>query len=154
MKSTDFSRRRLMCLEHTLALILFLATERNENGYDIASQNYFRALSKKLGRDISPAKRQTVSTARGKIRWEAFARSRAADREAAFTREFPTPERENDAFRRYGSLFPMLGRNGPALRSLVVSAWWSARKGALDGTMQSVLNNNSSDLEPYRQAVG
>jgi hypothetical protein len=45
---------------------------RNGNGYDISSQNYFRDLSAELGERIIPARHQSVSEARGKLRWEAF----------------------------------------------------------------------------------
>lgn len=49
-----------------------MTAARNANGYDISSQNYFRALSSHLEEKIDPARRQAVSEARGKISWEAF----------------------------------------------------------------------------------
>lgn len=45
---------------------------RNGNGYDISSQNYFRDLGAELKEKIKPARHQSVSEARGKLKWEAF----------------------------------------------------------------------------------
>lgn len=48
-----------------------MAAERNGNGYDISSQNYFRELGICLGKEIEPARHQSVSDARAKLRWQA-----------------------------------------------------------------------------------
>jgi hypothetical protein len=68
----DFTRNRLLTLEHVMGLTLSLAATRNANGYDISSQNYFRDLGKRLGEKIDPAKHQSISEARSKLGWEAF----------------------------------------------------------------------------------
>ena len=72
VNSCDFTRERTLTLEHTVGLILSMAASRNENGYDISSQNYFRALGVHLDEKVAPARRQAVSDARGKLGWEAF----------------------------------------------------------------------------------
>jgi hypothetical protein len=54
-----------------LGLLISLPCTRNGNGYDISSQNYFRQLGGHLGESITPPTRQSVSEARGKLRWEA-----------------------------------------------------------------------------------
>jgi DDE family transposase len=59
-------------LEHTIGFLLSMSCTRNGNGYDIASQNYFRELSRDLGDTVDPVSRQSVSEARAKLRWEAF----------------------------------------------------------------------------------
>ena len=46
---------------------------RNGNGYEISSENYFTELSELLDdKSIEPARKQSVSTARGKVGWQAF----------------------------------------------------------------------------------
>lgn len=72
MRDADFTRKRCLTIEHTIGLILSMTASRNANGYDISSQNYFRALGAELGEKIYPAKRNAVSEARGKLSWEAF----------------------------------------------------------------------------------
>lgn len=47
-----------------------MSANRNENGYDITSQNYFEDLGRHLESPIEPPTRQSVSEARGKLRWE------------------------------------------------------------------------------------
>lgn len=49
-----------------------MAANRNENGYDITSQNYFEELGHYSGEPLEPMTRQSVSEARGKLGWEAF----------------------------------------------------------------------------------
>ena len=49
-----------------------MSLDRNGNGYDISSQNYFRALGSELAHEISPVKHQSISAARAKIGWEGF----------------------------------------------------------------------------------
>lgn len=49
-----------------------MVASRNGNGYDISSQNYFRELGAHLEKDISPARRQGVSDARAKLKWQAL----------------------------------------------------------------------------------
>jgi len=49
-----------------------MSADRNGNGYDISSQNYFRGLSGHLSEQIDPARRQSVSEARSKLQWQAF----------------------------------------------------------------------------------
>jgi len=49
-----------------------MAASRNGNGYDISSQNYFRELGACLGEEITPAKHQSVSDARAKLKWQAL----------------------------------------------------------------------------------
>lgn len=49
-----------------------MSLNRNGNGYDISSQNYFKDLSKELNEKLKPAAHQSVSDARGKIKWEGF----------------------------------------------------------------------------------
>jgi hypothetical protein len=68
----DFTRKRCLTLEHTVGLILSFAATRNANGYDISSQNYFLELSAHLEKEIEPARRQSVSEARSKLKWQAF----------------------------------------------------------------------------------
>jgi Transposase DDE domain len=67
-----FTRNRVLTLEHTVGLLLSMTASRNENGYDISSQNYFRELGSLLEKDIDPARRQSVSIARSKLKWQAF----------------------------------------------------------------------------------
>ncbi len=46
---------------------------RNGNGYEISSENYFTELSELLDdKSIEPARKQSISTARGKVGWQAF----------------------------------------------------------------------------------
>lgn len=49
-----------------------MAADRNGNGYDISSQNYFRELSAKIDEDLAPARKQSVFEARSKLSWRAF----------------------------------------------------------------------------------
>ena len=49
-----------------------MAACRNENGYDITSQNYFEELAEHQESGKDPATRQSVSEARGKVKWEGF----------------------------------------------------------------------------------
>lgn len=49
-----------------------MTLNRNDSGYDISSQQYFRDLSQELDRKIPPVRHQSVSEARGKLGWEAF----------------------------------------------------------------------------------
>jgi len=71
-KPSNFTRNRILTLEHVIGLTLSFAATRNANGYEISSQNYFRDLGKRLGEQIDPAKHQSVSEARSKLGWEAF----------------------------------------------------------------------------------
>jgi hypothetical protein len=71
-KEADFTRNRSLNLVHTIGLVMSLTLTRNGNGYDIASQNYFRELSRCLDEEIDPVRRQSVSDARAKLGWEAF----------------------------------------------------------------------------------
>jgi hypothetical protein len=59
-------------LEHTVGLTLSMALNRNGNGYDISAQNYFRELNSQVQERILPVRHQSVSEARGKLKWEAF----------------------------------------------------------------------------------
>jgi hypothetical protein len=70
--SADFTRDRVLTIEHVVGLILSMSCARNGNGYEISSENYFIELGEKLDRSIEPARKQSVSTARGKIGWQAF----------------------------------------------------------------------------------
>jgi hypothetical protein len=49
-----------------------MTLDRNGNGYDISSQNYFRELGKELNIEVTPARHQAVSVARNKLGFEAF----------------------------------------------------------------------------------
>lgn len=49
-----------------------MTAARNGNGYDISSQNYFRELGSALGEEFEPARHQSVSEARAKLRWQAL----------------------------------------------------------------------------------
>ena len=49
-----------------------MAANRNGSGYDISSQNYFIELSSHLLEPIEPVRRQAVSLARSKLKWQAF----------------------------------------------------------------------------------
>jgi len=49
-----------------------MAADRNGNGYDISSQNYFRDLAREIDEDLVPVRKQSVSEARAKLSWEAF----------------------------------------------------------------------------------
>jgi hypothetical protein len=71
-KETDFTRTRHLNLEHTVGMVLHMASSRNENGYDITSQNYFEELGNHLKSPIEPPTRQSVSEARAKLKWEGF----------------------------------------------------------------------------------
>ena len=44
----------------------------SRNGYDILSQHYFRDLGACLGEEIDPARHQSISDARAKLRWQAL----------------------------------------------------------------------------------
>jgi hypothetical protein len=68
----DFTRKRVLTLEHTMGLTLSLSVHRNQDGYDLASQDYFRKLGRELGEQIHPATHQSISEARSKIRWQGF----------------------------------------------------------------------------------
>ncbi len=68
----DFTRNRLLTLQHTIGFILSMAASRNGNGYDITSQNYFRELGDCLGEKIDPACHQSISEARSKLCWRAL----------------------------------------------------------------------------------
>jgi hypothetical protein len=49
-----------------------MSLDRNGNGYDISSQNYFRSLATELSAELEPVKHQSVSEARGKLSWKGF----------------------------------------------------------------------------------
>lgn len=49
-----------------------MAADRNENGYEITSSNYFREISRDLKEHIEPATRQALCAARANLGWEAF----------------------------------------------------------------------------------
>ena len=49
-----------------------MAAHRNNDGYDITSQNYFSELSTFIGEPVEPASHQAVAKARSKIDWQAF----------------------------------------------------------------------------------
>lgn len=49
-----------------------MVLDRNQNGYDISSQNYFRNLNQEIDQEIKPVKHQSVSEARAKLKWEGF----------------------------------------------------------------------------------
>jgi hypothetical protein len=49
-----------------------MSLSRNGNGYDISSQNYFGDLNREIKDKIKPVKHQSVSEARGKLKWQAF----------------------------------------------------------------------------------
>jgi hypothetical protein len=68
----DFSRSRRLTLEHVVGFIMKLTLDRNMNGYDISSQNYFRELSREVGVKIEAVRHQSVSEARAKLHWEGF----------------------------------------------------------------------------------
>jgi hypothetical protein len=51
-------------------------------------------------------------------------------REQAFTRAYPDAEDQVQVIFRYGARFPMIPREGPALRSLAIGAWWAENEGA------------------------
>jgi hypothetical protein len=71
-KPTYFTREGKLGLGHTMGMTLSMTAARNENGYAISSQNYFRALGKERKERIDPARKQSVSEARSKIGWGAF----------------------------------------------------------------------------------
>jgi len=65
-----------------------MAASRNEDGYDITSQNYFERLAEHRGEEIQPVTRQSISEARSKLKWEGFqALLSSANRETAFTQD-------------------------------------------------------------------
>ena len=51
----------------------------------------------------------------------------------AFLRAFPNVEAQSNLIARYRSRFPSLPVTGQALRSLVISAWWSDER-RIDGS--------------------
>ena len=59
-------------MEHTVGLIMSMTLNRNGNGYDISAQNYFRELNSQVQEKVKPVRHQSVSEARGKLKWEAF----------------------------------------------------------------------------------
>jgi len=59
-------------LEHTVGLIMSMTLNRNGNGYDISAQNYFRELNQQVQEKVKPVRHQSVSEARGKLKWEGF----------------------------------------------------------------------------------
>lgn len=69
---TDFTRSRTLTIEHTVGLVMSMVLDRNGNGYDISSQNYFRDISAEMKKQIIPARHQSVSEARAKLGWPAF----------------------------------------------------------------------------------
>ncbi len=72
MSSSDFSRNRSLTLEHTVGLVMSMTLNRNGNGYDISSQNYFRDLNSEVKEQVEPVRHQSVSEARAKLHWEGF----------------------------------------------------------------------------------
>lgn len=72
MSPSDFTRNRALTLEHTVGLVMSMTLNRNDNGYDISSQNYFRELNAEVKSQIEPVRHQSVSEARAKLRWEGF----------------------------------------------------------------------------------
>jgi hypothetical protein len=82
---TDFTRDGQLSIEHTVGLVLHMAASRNENGYDITSQNYFEELGEHRGSATRPVTRQSISEARGKLKWQGFeALLSVANRERQF----------------------------------------------------------------------
>jgi hypothetical protein len=65
--SEDFTRNRKLGLVHTIGHVLYLASQRNLNGYEITSQSYFS----QFGSSESVC-RSSLSEARNKIHWRAF----------------------------------------------------------------------------------
>jgi hypothetical protein len=59
-------------LEHVIGFTLSLAASGNDNGYDIASQNYFLGLGHAIQEDLDPARHQSISEARAKLGYGAF----------------------------------------------------------------------------------
>lgn len=53
-------------------MILHMVCSRNENGYDITSQNYFRELGSISGEKTTPVTRQSFCEARTKFNWQGF----------------------------------------------------------------------------------
>ena len=72
LNPSDFTRNRCLTIERTIGLLLSMVCERNGNGYDIASQNFFSGLSRHLDEVLDPARRQSVGEARAKLSWKAF----------------------------------------------------------------------------------
>lgn len=67
-----FIRERKLGLTHLIGHVLYLVSQRNLNGYDITSQNYYSQLSVSLGKDFAPVGRSSFCEARKKLKWEAF----------------------------------------------------------------------------------
>jgi hypothetical protein len=61
-----------LTLEHVIGFTLWLTASRNTNGYEISSQNYFRALNPFIDEPLEPARHQSISEARAKLGWQAF----------------------------------------------------------------------------------
>jgi hypothetical protein len=69
---TAFTRNRKLSLVDLVGLILSFSSQRNRNGYDISSRQYF-GLLKSFGRKLpTPPGRSSITEARHKLRWEAF----------------------------------------------------------------------------------
>ena len=49
-----------------------MTLNRNQNGYDISSRNYFSKLNQQIRESIKSARRQSVCEARKKLDWQAF----------------------------------------------------------------------------------
>lgn len=74
LNAKDFSRQGKLDLIHTIGHVLYMSANRNKDGYEISSQNYFAELSLHL-REIDPlagASRSSLCEARQKISWKAF----------------------------------------------------------------------------------
>jgi hypothetical protein len=58
---------------------------------------------------------------------EEAAEQEVRKRELEFVRCFPSEDARVELVARFADQFPMLGRNGPLLKNLAISAWWNER---------------------------
>ncbi|RYZ61238.1 MAG: hypothetical protein EOP09_20215, partial [Proteobacteria bacterium] len=63
-----FCRHGKVGLLNAVGQVLFMAFERNENGYEITSQNYYA----QFGNEKDAIARSSFTEARAKIKWQAF----------------------------------------------------------------------------------
>ncbi len=77
---------------------------------------------------IESATKMAQELAKRKTEEEATIERDARLSEEAFATTYPAPHAQNEVVAQYAKRFPMLGRNGPALRGLAVAAWWTEQR--------------------------
>jgi hypothetical protein len=98
-------------------------------------------LSKAMGQVLAATEaerdqREKIEAQRRSDRTEALrkeaeldlAEKEAQARERAFLLEFPDAQSQAKLISRYSTSFPMLAREGEALRGLAIAGWWTEQK--------------------------